>query len=57
VIGKLDSALRARFAPLDLAITDISASDIRSRVAAGQSIRGLVPDEVARYIERRGLYK
>ena len=33
-----------------------SASDIRARVAAGHSIRYLVPDAVARYIETHGLY-
>lgn len=33
-----------------------SASDIRARVAAGRSIRYLVPDAVARYIESQGAY-
>lgn len=36
---------------------DISASDIRRRVAAGQSIRYLVPDAVADYIAKHGLYR
>lgn len=57
VIGGLDPALRARFAPLDLAIDDVSSSEIRSLVASGQSIDGLVPQNVARYIVRHGLYK
>jgi nicotinate-nucleotide adenylyltransferase len=57
VIGELAPALRARFEPLDIAVADISASEIRARVAAGESIAGLVPDEVARYIARAGLYK
>lgn len=34
----------------------ISASDIRSRVAAGQSVRYLVPESVVAYIASRGLY-
>ncbi|CAN5608421.1 nicotinate-nucleotide adenylyltransferase [soil metagenome] len=34
-----------------------SASDIRSRVAAGHSIRYLVPDAVATYIGQHGLYR
>ena len=34
----------------------ISSSDIRVRVAAGESIDGVVPPLVAREIERRGLY-
>lgn len=36
---------------------DISASEIRRRVAAGQSIRYLVPDAVADYIAAEGLYR
>lgn len=42
-----------------LAITslDVSASDIRARVAAGRSIRFLVPPAVEEYIDRHGLYR
>lgn len=36
---------------------EISASDIRARCVAGKSIRYLVPDVVAEYIERHGLYR
>jgi nicotinate-nucleotide adenylyltransferase len=36
---------------------DISSSLIRRRVAAGRSIRHLVPDPVAAAIERAGLYR
>jgi len=57
VLGDLNPALRARFVPLDLAVDDVSSSEIRTRVAAGQSIDNLVPHRVARYIDRRGLYK
>lgn len=35
---------------------DISATAIRQRIAAGQSIRYLVPDPVREYIESHGLY-
>lgn len=42
-----------------LAVTrvDVSATDIRRRVAAGQPIRYLVPAEVERLIAREGLYR
>lgn len=36
---------------------DISATDIRARVAAGRSIAGLVPPPVASYIEAHHLYR
>lgn len=36
---------------------EISASDIRARCLAGKSIRYLVPDAVAAYIEREHLYR
>ncbi len=34
----------------------VSASEIRRRVAAGRSIRYLVPESVRRYVEERSLY-
>ena len=40
----------------DMPRMDISSSDIRRRVAAGRTIRYLVPDAVAEHIARRGLY-
>lgn len=36
---------------------DLSATEIRERVAAGRSIRGFVPDAVAAYIATYGLYQ
>jgi len=36
---------------------DISATAVRSRIAAGRSIRYLVPDAVQAYIARHGLYR
>jgi len=35
---------------------EISSSDIRARIAAGKSIRYLVPESVEHYIRRRDLY-
>jgi len=34
----------------------VSSTEIRARVARGESIEGLVPEPVAAYIERQGLY-
>ncbi len=36
---------------------DISATDIRNRVAQGLSIADMVPEKVARYIKEKGLYQ
>jgi nicotinate-nucleotide adenylyltransferase len=36
---------------------DVSSSMVRERVAAGEPIRYLVPHDVARYIQARGLYR
>uniref|UniRef100_A0A832HZW1 Probable nicotinate-nucleotide adenylyltransferase n=1 Tax=Eiseniibacteriota bacterium TaxID=2212470 RepID=A0A832HZW1_UNCEI len=36
---------------------DLSSSAVRARARAGRSIRYLVPDAVARYAERHGLYR
>lgn len=35
----------------------ISSSEIRARIAKGESIQGLVPDDVLEYIETHALYK
>lgn len=36
---------------------DISSTDLRSRLARGDSIRYLVPDKVMEYIKEKGLYQ
>ena len=40
-----------------LPMMDISSTEVRRRVAAGESIASLVPPAVARYIEHRQLYR
>jgi nicotinic acid mononucleotide adenylyltransferase len=35
----------------------VSSTEIRTRVKAGQSIRGFVTEPVAQYIEFNGLYR
>lgn len=36
---------------------DLSSTEIRERLRAGRTVRGFVPDVVARYITERGLYR
>ncbi|MDF1485485.1 nicotinate-nucleotide adenylyltransferase [Ramlibacter sp. H39-3-26] len=48
---------QARCLRLHLPPTDVSATDIRSRIAQGMGIDQLVPCAVARYIERHHLYQ
>jgi len=42
---------------VDAPLIDISATDLRRRIAEGRSIHYQVPDVVAEYIEKEGLYK
>ena len=42
---------------LTLPMMDISSTELRRRIAAGEPIAGLVPDAVASYLERHGLYR
>ena len=42
---------------LEMAHLDVSATDIRNRVARGESIASLVPEPVEEYIRERGLYR
>lgn len=51
---KLDALVES---VVDMPPTDISSSEIRRRVAAGESIAGLTPDSVAEYIAAEGLYR
>jgi nicotinate-nucleotide adenylyltransferase len=42
---------------LRIPLVDVSSSDIRRRIAAGLSIRYLVPEPVRLYIEENHLYR
>lgn len=59
-LAELKTRLPARFyeamAPLPMTPVDISATDIRARIASRKSIRYLVPDNVEAYIRKHGLY-
>ncbi len=48
---------RARVERVDMPLIDVSSTMIRARVAAGRSIRHLVPDPVRELIERESLYR
>ncbi|MBI4277863.1 MAG: hypothetical protein HY660_05355 [Armatimonadetes bacterium] len=45
------------YVPLDAWHARISATEVRWRVARGESIADLVPEEIAVFIEARGLYR
>lgn len=48
---------RARTRFVRITPVDLSSTDVRLRVAAGRSVRFLVPGPVEAYIERHGLYR
>jgi nicotinate-nucleotide adenylyltransferase len=53
----LAEASRWGFRKLESRRIDVSSTEVRARVRAGQSIRGFVPDAVAAYVESAGLYR
>ncbi len=52
-----DPARRAKTQQLDLPLVAESATLIREQLAAGKSVRYLIPEPVYRYIGERGLYR
>jgi nicotinate-nucleotide adenylyltransferase len=46
-----------RVVPFELASPEVSSSEIRDRVAAGETIANLVPPAVAELIKKLGLYR
>jgi nicotinate-nucleotide adenylyltransferase len=47
----------ASFDLLSVPEVDVSATEIRRRVAGGETLEGLVPESVAQYIAAHGLYR
>ncbi len=47
---------RTRVILVEAATPDVSSTDIRRRIRAGESLSGLVPDSVATYIQTHHLY-
>ena len=55
-IAELDAARHAKVKVLDLPIVAESATIIRERLAAGRSVRYMIPEPVFRYINEKKLY-
>jgi nicotinate-nucleotide adenylyltransferase len=55
--GPLDVGPAAAARRLATRRVDVSSTEVRGRVRAGQSIRGFVPEAVASFIERARLYR
>ena len=53
---EIPNELQDRVRLVDAPIIELSSTQIRERLANGQSVRYYVPDEVLGYIQRNGLY-
>ena len=51
------SGVQARLASLQMPLMQVSATDIRQRVAAQLGVAHLVPGPIARYIDQHQLYQ
>jgi nicotinate-nucleotide adenylyltransferase len=56
MLRKHGEALGGQWYVAEHAVGDISSTEIRARIATGQSLQGLVPDNVAAYIAQNRLY-
>ncbi|MEK9658889.1 MAG: nicotinate-nucleotide adenylyltransferase [Chloroflexota bacterium] len=53
----VDPTASERIMTVQMPLIEISGTELRRRVAAGEPVRYLVPDAVADYIARHGLYR
>lgn len=56
-LGDALPTLPARLTIIPMPLIDISSTDIRKRVAEGQSVRYMLPNAVGQYIRDTGLYR
>jgi nicotinate-nucleotide adenylyltransferase len=56
-VGNRPAALPAGVVEASSRLVDLSSSEIRDRVKAGESIRGFVPESVEDHIRSNGLYR
>lgn len=56
-LGQRLPSLVDRIVAIDARTADVSATDIRRRIAAGESIAGLVPPAVRQHIDQHELYR
>lgn len=56
-LGSLGAEIAERVRVLEIPALAISSTEVRARVADGRPIRYLVPDAVAEYVYKRGLYR
>lgn len=56
-LDRLLPGLSSRLVWVEMPRLDISATDLRRRAAAGESLRYLAPDAVVAYIQERALYR